>query len=133
MPNKLLFKQVRDAIEMEPSVFDQTLWGNEHEYAGNSVLIGCNTPACIAGHACFLSGYAITDGLNMSGTARKELELSTLESEVLFSGCWPNSWYKEENKPLPIHDSGGKCIVPPTVVEAINVLTRLINYGFKEE
>lgn len=130
--NKELFKQVQNAIEKEPAHYDQQDYGrdttNTHGHRG--IAIGCGTPGCIAGHALAISGLWIEDEwVTISDAARMQLGISNKEAFWLFDATWPVSWFEDSSEPIAIGRYGERELAP-SPQDAIEVIDRIINYGF---
>ena len=122
-----LLKQVRDAIEMEPDMYEQFKWGIE----GNR-SVSCNTPGCIAGHAISIermqTGKPFQFSHHIGTEAEILLDITHYQAKFLFDTDWPRSWKDNDAGPLPDHVGDGQ--FSPTSEDAIQVLDRIIEHGF---
>ena len=127
-----LLKQIRDAIEVEPMLYDQADWGWHYNETSNQtdMTIACHTPGCIAGHALHLANIPYVPGEDVSTKAEKVLYISLKESALLFCATWDKRWLQNMDTPLPMV---GYNDFEPTPTDAINILDRLIKHGFEKE
>ena len=133
--NVELLKKVRDAIEMEPDMYTQDSWGlASYLYNDFSPMLTCNTPGCIAGHVIVhgdpTRAMGIMDGdTHISDIARELLGISSQQRDYLFDAKWPVAWARYAEGPVPLY---GYQQHRPSTSEAVQLLNRLIEYGFEE-
>ena len=96
--------------------------------------ISCDTPGCIAGHACAIhcTDIELNDGFDIEAEGAKALDLTDEETTLLFNSMWNPEWIKDVEEPLPrsMHTEYSHR-VEPTSAQAIVVLNRLINHGWE--
>lgn len=132
--NRELLKQVREAILEKPTTYNQGSYGSypEENEPRDVVVIDCGTPGCIAGHALLITRTPVNCD-DIVEKAQHELGLTFAQRVALFDTLWPLSWldpYKAEPLPVDPLDMGPK--KKPSANDALVVLARLINHGFKE-
>ena len=133
--NVELLKKVRDAIEMEPEMYTQSRWGiSDYLRSQDTIFLDCKTPGCIAGHAIVHGDPTKARALMGEDTyvgkiAQKLLGLTQTEREFLFDARWPFSWIEGDGE-VPLR---GNRMHIPSSEEAVQLLNRLIEYGFEEE
>lgn len=129
--NRQLFQKIRKAIAEEPRTYLQGSFGKTPTYGEgeSTVVIDCQTPGCIAGHALSITGTYVTNH-NLAYKAQQVLGLSNREAHDLFASRWPAHWFENSPTPLPVgfYDSAHT----PTRDDALMVLDRILAYGFKE-
>ena len=144
--NVELLKQIRDAIEMVPKTFDQGDWGGENLVSDRQsidfvrqgkhpylLLLSCQTPCCIAGHAIAIRKERVSEPFEIIESARVLLGLTLEQTKVLFSGYWNKEWLKNNKEPLSTryYHTDGKTF-QPTAQDAVEVLNTLIEHGWEE-
>ena len=133
--NVELLKKVRDAIEMEPDMYTQSRYGVEDYLKKHgAIFLDCDTPGCIAGHAIVhgdpIGARNMMDGdTYVAEIAQRLLGLTQTEREFLFDARWPFSWIEGDGE-VPLR---GNRMHIPSSEEAVQLLNRLIEYGFEEE
>ena len=114
---------VADAIDAQPSSYDQAVWGGLHRSETGAV---CGTAGCIAGWTVALFSGEIeqeedTAHENAARAARRILDLTDWEAEDLFYFTWPVRWADPDgNTHLCDADA-----VEPSAEDAAFVLRRL--------
>ena len=109
MMNTNLMSRIADAIEAEPRAYRQYRFGLSHPFTGEPVPPACDTPACVAGWACWLEdgGAPCPDARHgISGRAEVLLDLTNEDACMLFAASWPVAWA----------DRAGVRVAPPQVV-----------------
>ena len=104
--NKELFREIADAVEEEPAMYDQGAWGN----------FKCETPGCIAGWATHLMGTNpenVVDESVEKTALRYLFNIPPTDSfkqgyfPKLFASSWPIAWFEKvgiDTEPLRIID-----------------------------
>ena len=128
--NRHLLRKIRDAIEMEPDIYDQSVYGHS---AGRENIddviylrLNCKTPGCIAGHAVAIEGFGVYGDIDSD--AQIHLGLTDRQNGALFNTTWETSWLDDVESPLP--DNSEVDVFWPTATNAVKVLNRLIKHGF---
>ena len=151
--NEELIQQLIDVIEYEPERFDQNSFGVRGQHINEWVITAtCESPACIAGHVMILTNNMkpkhwdwltvsedtriidMYDSLEIGAT--RELGLTHNQGVVLFRSEWPCQWIDGIKDPLQLIDVAGdkkEGVFDPTAEEAVQVLKRLLEYGFSHE
>ena len=115
--NKERLLAVAEAIEKEPSLYDQREWGAPW----------CGTPGCIAGWAVALfsddndRAARIAHVFSIKEAALHSLGMRADQKYPLFNSRWPASW-------LPDHDNGSYSseFFTPTARDAQRVLHKIV-------
>ena len=85
-----LLKEIVEKIERYPDQYDQSTWGTGRDLH----VKDCQTPMCIAGWACFLSGKnpAVLGAEHIPREGARALGLPFLILPRIFYGTWPTVW-----------------------------------------
>ena len=84
-----LLREVADLIEKQPCIFNQNNYGDD----GRSIYqedekVECGTPCCVAGIIGHIRGYYLNHEESVGTFAKKELNITQFEADVLFSATW---------------------------------------------
>ena len=118
--NKKLFNEIADAVEKEPSLYDQSYWGN----------CDCGSPACIAGWAVHLAGVsratlATGDGIDVVAAQQlfgsKAAKTARADLLQIFSPWWPNNWFSLAGVKPKGRDLGVGYDRKPTAGQAVKI------------
>lgn len=151
--NRELIQQLIGVIEYEPEHFDQNSFGVKGKHIEEWVITAtCDSPACIAGHVMVLTNNMkpkhwswfnvseevwITDMYySLEIGATRELGLTYNQGTALFRSEWPRQWVDGIKDPLQLIDVANdkrEGVIEPTAEEAVQVLNRLLEYGFSHE
>ena len=146
--NSELIQQLIDVIKTHPQRYSQKTFGIEGEKPKEWVIEGsCGSPCCIAGHVMILTNHSIPNDwewcnitdftwkehihMEIEKHATAELGITIDQGNALFRSMWSNEW-KKETGPLPLVEiiRSDEPYFRPNHSQAIQVLDRLLNYGF---
>ena len=123
-----MLREVLEAIEEDPEIFNQSNWGENDPHAEDDPG-RCETPCCIAGLVARIGGGMCSDGPTIRREAALLLDLTNEEADRLFSEAWPIRWFRRAGVEIEDHGDCTGSRVLPEALEAIPVLRGMLEEG----